>query len=228
MEISKKVKIVNGKNIYSIFPYINDINKKANLKIDNDSVNYISSRKAANNISKIIKNHLENLGIFNKKNNDSTIIITDAFAGVGGNTISFSQFFGHVNAIELETNRYSYLINNCNIYELNNIDFYQMDCTKLIHTLRHNVIFFDPPWGGKDYKKEDTLRIKINDIPQEDIINDLLNPQKNICCPDLIVLKLPKNYDLKYLHNKIINKNIYIEELQKMIIIIIYNNKTIK
>src|SRR5580692_7436028 len=57
-----------------LFPYINDISLIDKLKIDADSIHYISVREVADKITKIIKTYSK----------DKDAIITDATAGVGG------------------------------------------------------------------------------------------------------------------------------------------------
>ena len=203
------------KKFSNLFPYLEDKSKKDLLKIDDESVSYISSKRVAKEITMIIKNHTENIGL--KK-----VTITDAFAGVGGDTLSFGMNFDYVNAIELDKMRYDYLRNNCAVYELKNIKFYNADCMDYLYELDHDIVFFDPPWGGKNYKLEKNIRIKINDIHQEDIINKLFESKNS---PEMVVLKLPKNYDLTFFYNKVKNYTTYIHELNKMIILVVHKKK---
>lgn len=203
------------KKFSNLFPYLEDKSKKDLLKIDDESVSYISSKRVAKEITMIIKNHAENLCL-------DKVTITDAFAGVGGDTLSFGMNFDHVNAIELDKMRYDYLRNNCAVYELKNVKFYNADCMDHLFELKHNVVFFDPPWGGKNYKLEKNIRIKINDIHQEDVIEKLFESKNS---PEMVVLKLPKNYDLTFFYNKVKNYTTYIHELNKMIILVVHKKK---
>jgi len=197
---------------YNLFPYLEDKNKKNLLKIDDESISYISSKHVAKEITMIIKNHAKIIGL-------NKVIITDAFAGVGGDTLSFGMNFEQVNAIELNKTRYDYLRNNCAVYELKNVKSYNSDCMDYLYKLKHNIVFFDPPWGGKKYKLQKNIRIKINNIHQEDIINNLFKLKNG---PEMIVLKLPKNYDITFFYNKVKNYTTYIHELNKMIILVVY------
>ena len=45
---------ISKKTLIKLFPYINDKQKINDLKIDNDSIHYISIRDVAENITKII------------------------------------------------------------------------------------------------------------------------------------------------------------------------------
>ena len=56
----------------------------------------------------------------------------------------------------------------------------------------------------------------------EDIILDIYNENIMKKTPKLVVLKLPNNYDLKYLYNKVNNKcKIFLYNLNKMFIIVL-------
>ena len=75
---------------------INELRIK-DFKYDDVGIYSFSKPKEANIITKIIINHLDKI---NK--NSKYIIITDTTAGIGGNIISFTNYFLRVNAIELD------------------------------------------------------------------------------------------------------------------------------
>lgn len=202
------------KTMLRLFPYLGDKNKVKALQIDDDSFYYISLREYADNITNIIKIHLNNMQI-----NPKESIITDATAGVGGNTLSFSPHFKQVYAIEIDKKRSEFLTNNINVYNFNNVKVINADYVKQLKEIKQNVVFIDPPWGGKTYKNHKALRLHLSDIPIEDICNELLDTDTN-----LIVLKLPINYDIKYLYRNIKIKNIYFYNLKRMFILIIIND----
>jgi len=208
------------KTILRSFPFLADRNKACNLKIDNDSLYYISLREDAEEITKIIITHLI------KNNIDPhSITITDSTAGVGGNTISFGANFAHVNAVEIDNKRSLYLKNNIDVYELKNINVINKDYITICNTLKQDVVFIDPPWGGKDYKIHKCLKLKLSDIPIETICNNLLDPNITLYVPKLIVLKLPTNYDITHLYKVLTSKTIYLCDLKKkMFILIIVND----
>ena len=211
----------NLKTLLRLFPYISDKKRASRLKIDDDSIHFISLREVANKITSIITYHLNKINI-----DINNISITDATAGVGGNTLSFGMNFKTVNAIELDDTRYEYLINNINIYDLQNINTYNDDCMTILPKLTHqNVVFIDPPWGGKDYKNYKKLKLSLSSTSIEDLCNNLMDPEKNISCPELILLKLPTNYDVEFLFTHVNSNSIYLHELKKMLIIAIINNK---
>ena len=205
------------KTLRKMFPYLSDNDKMYQLKMDTESIYSISVKEDADKISSIILHHLKKLEL-----DPFTITITDATAGIGGNTISFARIFKFVNGIELDETRCSYLVHNLNIYDITNIATYNDDCLTKLADLDQDIIFFDPPWGGKDYKKHKKLRLSLSDISMEDICKDLLtrtNKQK----PTMIVLKLPLNYDIQYIYNKVTSGNIFLHILKKMQIVVIIN-----
>lgn len=201
-----------NENKYKLLSYLfkplNDKNKMLQLKIDKNSINYITHSNIAEIISKIIKRHTDNN------------IIIDATAGVGGNVISFSEYFNKVYAVEIDKLRYNYLINNIGVYNLLNVYPINNDFMKIKNKLYYNIVFIDPPWGGSSYKKYKKLRLSLSSIAIEDICKNLLT----INHISHIVLKLPCNYDIKHLYKKINKNKIYIHKLKNMIILVIYNN----
>lgn len=215
-----------NKKIYidRLFPNVKEMKLHHKLKINQESIIYITTPDDAEQITKIIVNH-----ILKYYPSTSTVNITDATAGVGGNTISFAQKFNQVNAIELNQERFNYLSNNINAYQINNVILHNDDCLKIIPTFPdNNIIFIDPPWGGKNYKNKDKIRLSLGEYDIEDVCHLFLDSSKMKSVPSLIVLKLPKNYDIQYIYTKInldklIDKKIYFYELNKMIIILIEN-----
>jgi 16S rRNA G966 N2-methylase RsmD len=214
--------ITDHKILRKLFPNANKyiIN---NLLIDNESKMYISTNETANKISNIIKTKLLEYNLLSLN-----LTITDATAGVGGNVLSFSKYFSTVNAIELNNIRCKYLVNNINCYEYTNISIFNANCLDIIFNLeKQDVIFCDPPWGGHGYKDNKNLRLTLeNNIGiynLEDVCNKLLDVQFTKSPPKLIILKLPKNYDITYLMNTIKSNKIFIHVLKKMFIISIVN-----
>lgn len=211
----------NIKTVLRLFPYLKDKTKGNSLKIDDESIYYISFREHAQQITNIIMGYLSKLNI-----NTKDAVITDATAGVGGNTISFGMRFKSVNAIELDTTRYEYLKNNTEVYNLKNINAINDDCTKVFCELEeHDVVFVDPPWGGKSYKIHNNLKLQLSNVSLEMMCKHLfdINIMKQV--PKMVVLKLPINYDINYLYNCLRDKTIYFHDMKKMYIIVILDKK---
>jgi len=143
----------------------------------------------------------------------NNLVITDAMACIGGDTLSFSKQFTKVNAIELDTIRFEYLKHNMNLFNCSNIEYYNDNYLHLKDKLKQDVIYIDPPWGGPDYKNKKTVKITIDDKKLEDICDNII--QNKLC--KLLVLKLPYNYDLSEI--KFFDPKMYV--LNKIIILII-------
>jgi len=258
---------------FYLFPKLSSKDDMAKLKMDHVSIYSISSEKDANFITNIIKKYV-----------DTDATVTDATAGVGGNTISFSGTFKHVNAIEIDETRYNYLKNNIELYqkeilntaksdksnksdksdnaaksdksdksdsdndnaqssnsaqnqqqtsqdwgdnsiksdnEINhikdNVTFYWDDCLKLLQELTQDVIFFDPPWGGKEYKKFNKIKLYLSNKCMVEICNTLRKRSK------YIVLKVPINFDFTHFEQNTIYQQCEQYKLNKMVIIVIKN-----
>lgn len=215
------VKTINKHMLSLLFPPITNHDKKIEPMIDEESMSYITTPNTSQKIVSIITKYLKKY----KDPKYSTIV--DATGGVGGDTITFSNIFETVVSIELNSKRFSFLNNNIETYRLKNVIMINGDSTNIIPKLSNvDVVYIDPPWGGKSYKTEKDLRLKLGNLSLETvIIKFLLNSALNIY---LLVVKLPKNYDLNFFYEKIkmnpkLNSkiNIYFHELKKMLILVI-------
>jgi tRNA/tmRNA/rRNA uracil-C5-methylase (TrmA/RlmC/RlmD family) len=63
------------------------------------------------------------------------IIITDATANNGGNTIHFAFDFHHVNSVEIEKDQFDILKNNIDTYGIKNVTLYNDDYLNVMKTL---------------------------------------------------------------------------------------------
>ena len=120
----------------------------------------------------------------------NNIIICDATAGIGGNTISFSKNFLNVISIELCKNRYKILENNIKVFNLLNVNLINDSCLNYLN-LQCSVYFFDPPWGGPEYKNKKSIRFKLDELSLIELIKTIKKIGNKI-----IFFKLPNNYDL--------------------------------
>ena len=132
---------------YNFFP---DSNGKKIL-LDDVSKYSITLPDKAQTISEVTK---KNYQLVFPDDDLSNITITDAMACVGGNTLSFSNFFNKVIANEINTTRYQYLVHNMKEYNRENIVFYNDNYLNLMNKLEQNIVFIDPPWGGPIYKSQ--------------------------------------------------------------------------
>ena len=202
-------KYQNEEILKTLFPPVPNVNL---LKYDETGLYSMTSRNVAKIISDIVKSYFQGMA--------SEIIVTDCTAGLGGNSISFSENFKQVNSIEQDLERLNYFRENITLYEnkvYENIKFYCGDFLEIIQNLNQDVIFIDPPWGGKNYKETPFLDIFINETPLYEVLNKLKGKSK------LIVLKLPVNFNINEFYHKIEYKKLNFYKLPKMDLIIIKN-----
>ena len=130
-------------------------------------------------------------------------VITDACACGGGNAISFlcSELFEHVNVVELNSDRCSQHLrpNLAHVVSFRHptttYDVLNEDYLAIYQSLKQDVVFMDPPWGGTSYRQNVDIDLFLNNISVCDLSLDLVN---KYC--KYVVLKLPLNFDCKKLN----------------------------
>lgn len=123
------------------------------------------------------------------------LVITDGTACVGGDTLRFSLEFSRVNAIEKNFENFTALSANCG--ESKNVNLYNGDCIQLLENLEQDVVYFDPPWGGPEYWKLPTLRLKVGNMQLHEIVEHILATRK----AKHVFIKAPANVWLDGFHN---------------------------
>jgi 16S rRNA G966 N2-methylase RsmD len=190
-------------------------NKK--LKITDKGLYSISKYSDASWITKIIVDFLSSY----VKINPNDVGIIDGTAGIGGNTISFAKYFNKVYAIEINNTHYDVLKNNINALNILNVDTYLNNFLNIIDTLNEkaNIFFFDPPWGGKNYKNFKYFNLKIGKLHLNDVINALYIKKYKY-----VILKAPYNLNISSLLDNIKyeNMNIHKNYKKNMILLIFY------
>ena len=135
-------------------------------------------------------NQSQQIMYFLKKYTNKTDIITDATAGIGGNSISFCKYYSFSFIIDQNEKCIEYLNHNLNNYD--NKLIINDNCLDILKIINTDVIFFDPPWGGSNYKTLESVNLNLNDIPIHIIIDSFYKYCK------VIALKAPVNYSIKH------------------------------
>ena len=170
-----------------------------NILMDDVAKYSITLPEKAQTISEIIK---KNYQLVFPTDDLTNLIITDAMACVGGNTLSFSNTFDKVNAIEMNTTRFQYLVNNMNEYKKSNIFFYNSNYLNLINKLSQNIVFIDPPWGGPIYKSQYKMDISIQNDEEKDVkLYELIDSIFLDETSKMIIFKLPTNHNIENFKN---------------------------
>jgi hypothetical protein len=128
--------------------------------------------------------------------NSKQLTITDATACIGGDTLNFAKYFSHVHSIELKENNFKALTNNVEVYGFQNITLHHADSTVFFNWNTH-ILYIDPPWGGKDYRKHDKLDLFLSDKRIDVWLEEILMKRNR---PWYIILKLPVNYNFTRLN----------------------------
>ena len=132
--------------------------------------------------------------IYSKSIKDLTI--TDATAGIGGDSINFGLYFEKVNSIEMSKENCNALKNNIKQYKLTNVKVTCDDYNNVVNKLSQDVVFIDAPWG-LDYKEKEKMKLYLGKLELVYFVNTLIRDT------DLVVLKVPNNYDFQHFFKKI-------------------------
>jgi DNA-directed RNA polymerase II subunit RPB2 len=171
------------------------------IQLDLEALYSITKYSYANKISKFI---MKLPGI------DHTSTILECMSCVGGNSISFLEYFSNSIFVEKDPDKTSMLINNVQNYkeyskkQLGDYSIINNDILKVIQNKEHefirngcDVVFVDPPWGGTNYKHSKKLKIKIGQYSLAEFVALFRNITR------YVVFKLPFNYDMKHLHKSL-------------------------
>ncbi len=143
--------------------------------------------------------------------------ITDATACIGGDTLNFANNFAHVHSIELKDDNFKALTNNVETYGFQNITLHHDDAIKLFNWNTH-VLYIDPPWGGKDYRKHANLDLYLSNKRLDLWLEEILMRANR---PNHIVLKLPVNYNFNRLNTLVNIDNIKPYQIRSYVIVIL-------
>ena len=161
---------------------------KQNTKINEYMLSNIGSYSIfypndADKVAKIIKSFLP-----------GKAIITDANANMGGASLAFTNYFDHVNSVEIIPFHCKILENNLKVYNASDkVTIHCVDYLDIGNKLEQDAIFFDPPWGGPDYKKKQLMDMYLDNISICDIIKSLIDKKKI----KILAIRVPFNYDFK-------------------------------
>lgn len=169
-----------------IFPK-NNRRENTNFYYDDVGLYSISIVKDAKATTQFIVLELHKRNINPKK-----LTIMEGTGGLGGNAISFCFAFKEVLIYEIDKDRFDMLNKNINNYIFSNYKLYHKSCLDDLETNISDLYFFDPPWGGPEYKNEKNIRLKLGNISLLEITKKI----NKINDKSFIIFKLPYNYDL--------------------------------
>ena len=141
------------------------------------------------------------------------LIITDATANVGGDSIHFSNYFKTVNSVEINRLHCDALENNIKVYKRNNINIICKNYIKVMNNLKQDIVYMDPPWGGISYSTQTKVKLKLGKYTLDKLIN-------KITSSNIFIIKAPYNYDYKLFFKKVGKGKKYKMLIRKKILIL--------
>ncbi|XP_076029931.1 trimethylguanosine synthase 1 isoform X1 [Oratosquilla oratoria] len=123
-------------------------------------------------------------------------IVVDAFCGAGGNAIQFAFSCSHVIAIDIDKAKIEIARHNAKVYGVaDRIEFIVGDFFQLAPTLKADVVFLSPPWGGPEYLSSPVYDLAnlSGDITASRLMEAAHKISHNVA------LFLPKNTNIKQL-----------------------------
>ena len=173
---------ISNNNCEHLFPSISS-NKNMILKTTKDTQNVCSRPLGSKLLIKIIT---ETVAV--------PYIIIDGTAHVGGDAIALALHFKNtvVYAIENDSDTFTALHHNATEYKLPNLNVLHNDTVSVLKqkSIQHiDVLYIDAPWGGVDYKLNETMSLSLSDIDLSEIV---FNNLGNVT---LFIFKVPNNFD---------------------------------
>jgi predicted RNA methylase len=183
------------------FPIIEGVERK-DLCLTEEGAYSITKERDAKIIWSNLKNIITDI-------NQLTVI--DGTANIGSDTIRFGVECKKVYSVEINEDNYTALVENIELYNLQDKVHTELgDIMELWNEWRTDILYLDPPWGGKDYKDIESLEIFLGETRIDLFLRDTVLESKNR--PKWIIMKLPMNYNfarLRVLPNILFTKRIW-------------------
>ena len=135
--------------------------------------------------------------------------IVDATAHIGVDTINMSNVFPNavIDAYEIVPETYEALVKNIERFKKQQrIRPHNEDITQWEPTYTLDFLYVDPPWGGKNYAKEDSIDLFLqkegNEQNETKNVNAIIDKWLASGKIRNIVMKAPKNFNKDYLKGK--------------------------
>lgn len=198
------------KHFYFVKSVFKDTNKNNfdKIKFTKESLYSVSKVNGAKFLYKMIKK------IFKTT---LTLILTDATANIGSDSIFLSDYFKSINSIELKKENYEALTNNVKVLKKKNINVYNEDSNILLPSLKQDIIYVDAPWGGPDYKLKKKVELYLG---EKEIMQFYFDNKK---LAKLFIFKVPNNYKLSNI-KKVTSNNYKIYSYEKKYLLIFIRN----
>ncbi len=221
--------------------------KHANIiKMRNNEYDYFPKRKDEYMYTDVslyssadVSHSLKTAELISKYYDISNKTLTEASACIGGNSWSFADKVKNINLVEIDKNNFKALKHNMGVVfnkdpgsfnkgpENNTLEykfgktmkFFNDNYIKIKDDLGGDIIFYDPPWGGVDYKNEPQVGYSYNGKFYN--LEDMSKKTFYKVAPELIVFRIPissniLDSDYKYQTTVIFN-DLYDKPIYKLI-----------
>lgn len=221
--------------------------KYANIiKMKNNEYDYFPKRKDEYMYTDVslyssadVSHSLKTAELISKYYDISNKTLTEASACVGGNSWSFADKVKNINLIEIDKNNFKALKHNMGVVfnkdpgsfnkdpENNTLEykagktmnFFNDNYIKIRDILGGDIIFYDPPWGGVDYKNEPQVGYSYNGKFYN--LEEMSKKSFYKVPPELIVFRIPMssnilNSDYKY-ETTIVFNDLYGKAIYKLV-----------
>lgn len=178
--------------LHKSFPSDNQYNNTNDLMMTNVGLYSISRPRDSARITTMIVDMCRRLL---RVSGVDKLIITDATAGVGGDTIAFARGgFAGVNSCEIVPEHCRVVANNVAVFGLN--DKVRVVCGDYMSSytkLEQDVIYIDAPWGGSGYENnEESTGLKLfGKVEFATVVKRILGAGNT----KLLVLKVPADFN---------------------------------
>ena len=189
--------------------------KHANMiKMRNNEYDYFPKRKEEYMYTDVslyssadVSHSLKTAELISKYYDISNKTLTEASACIGGNSWSFANKVKNINLVEIDDNNFKALKHNMGVVfnkdlvnkePVNNtleympgknMSFFNDNYIKIKDNIAGDIIFYDPPWGGLDYKNESQVGYSYGD--KFYTIEDMAKKSFYKVPPELIVFRVP-------------------------------------
>ena len=136
-------------------------------------------------------------------------VVYDLNAHIGGFSLRWAckNKESKIYSIELDETVSDVLKSNVAELKLDNVNVITGDSAKVVWDIPDtpDIIYMDPPWGGKDYKNEATIDLFYGEVNAVELIQQMLEKWKNV----KVYFKVPLNYNFESLNNVINNYKVW-------------------
>ncbi|DAZ97300.1 TPA: hypothetical protein N0F65_009833 [Lagenidium giganteum] len=193
-----------------------DYDTRSQLQIDDVAAFSVTEVEMAKKISNVIL-ELVQASVPAGNNGKCPVTITDGTACVGGNVMSFCDYFLNVNAVENDATRFEMLQHNLTVLGKTNATCFHASYLDVMTQLDQLVVFLDPPWGGVDYKDHARVDLFLDNVPLYTICERLKTRAH------WVVLKVPSNFNDDKFARHVTGDVSVREDFRKMHLVIVDN-----